>query len=205
MNAAQSVAQGGGGSIPNLSGAGAAADDDDDDDIPDLEAPEEEGPVDETGVEAKDIELVMQQVNCSRAKAVRVLKESGGDLINASASYLQFVLERTMSDDFCVPQSWRRASDCLVSCCFITIPVFCNCFPITQCGTMDKVLNLRHPSKLHASDFRLSSAPSTQLHKIIRPLPSVLNDLYPLRLTKVILNFLARSNHQSHVFYGLRS
>lgn len=203
MNAAQSVAQGGGGSIPNLSGAGAAADDDDDDDIPDLEAPEEEGPVDETGVEAKDIELVMQQVNCSRAKAVRVLKESGGDLINASASYLQF-LERTMSDGFCVPQSWRRASDCLVSC-FITVPVFCICFPITQCGTMDKVLNPSHASKLDASDFRLSFAPSTQLHKIIRPLPSVLNDLYPFRLTKVILNFLTRSNHQSHVFYGLGS
>lgn len=29
----------------------------------------------------------MQQVSCSRAKAVRVLKESGGDLINASMSF----------------------------------------------------------------------------------------------------------------------
>jgi len=57
---------------------------DDDDDIPDLEAPqEEEGPVDETGVDPKEIELVMQQVGCSRAKAARVLKECGGDLINA--------------------------------------------------------------------------------------------------------------------------
>ena len=60
---------------------------DDDEDIPELEAPEEEGEVDETGVDAKDIELVVQQVGCSRAKAVRVLKESNGDLINASASY----------------------------------------------------------------------------------------------------------------------
>ncbi|MFI7876050.1 ubiquitin-like domain-containing protein [Streptomyces salinarius] len=42
-----------------------------------------EDPVDETGVDPKDIELVMAQVNCSRAKAVRALKESGGDLINA--------------------------------------------------------------------------------------------------------------------------
>ncbi|EAU88253.1 nascent polypeptide-associated complex subunit alpha [Coprinopsis cinerea okayama7 len=61
----------------------AAKDNDDDDDIPELEAAEEEGPVDETGVDPKDIELVIQQVGCSRAKAVRVLKESGGDLINA--------------------------------------------------------------------------------------------------------------------------
>lgn len=46
-------------------------------------APEEPEEVDETGVDPKDIDLVVQQVGCSRAKAVRVLKESGGDLINA--------------------------------------------------------------------------------------------------------------------------
>lgn len=56
------------------------------DDVPELEAPEDDGPVDETGVDPKDIELVMAQVNCSRAKAVRVLKENSGDLINASVS-----------------------------------------------------------------------------------------------------------------------
>ncbi|QRW13098.1 Adaptor complexes medium subunit family [Ceratobasidium sp. AG-Ba] len=39
--------------------------------------------VDETGVDSKDIELIMQQVGCSRAKAVKALKDSGGDLINA--------------------------------------------------------------------------------------------------------------------------
>ncbi|KDQ16374.1 hypothetical protein BOTBODRAFT_31061 [Botryobasidium botryosum FD-172 SS1] len=60
------------------------ADDDDDDDIPALEAPvEEEGEIDETGVDPKDIDLIMAQVGCSRAKAVKVLKESEGDLINA--------------------------------------------------------------------------------------------------------------------------
>ncbi|KII88627.1 hypothetical protein PLICRDRAFT_141044 [Plicaturopsis crispa FD-325 SS-3] len=87
LNAAQQL----GGGIPNLdsgAGEGGAEDDDDDDDIPDLEAPaggeaEDEGEVDETGVDPKDIELVVTQVGCSRAKAVRVLKESGGDLINA--------------------------------------------------------------------------------------------------------------------------
>lgn len=75
-------------------------DDDDDDDVPELEEAkgagekkkvvddDEDGPVDETGVDAKDIELVMAQVNCSRAKAVRVLKENGNDLITASTCAL---------------------------------------------------------------------------------------------------------------------
>ncbi|PPQ66957.1 hypothetical protein CVT26_009988 [Gymnopilus dilepis] len=40
--------------------------------IPDLEAPEEGGPVDETGVNPKHIEIVIQQTYCSRAKAVRL-------------------------------------------------------------------------------------------------------------------------------------
>ncbi|KAH6919025.1 nascent polypeptide-associated complex subunit alpha [Coprinopsis sp. MPI-PUGE-AT-0042] len=73
-----------------LASAGAAAGqslpdakDEDDDDIPELEAAEEEGPVDETGVDPKDIDLVIQQVGCSRGKAVKALKDSGGDLINA--------------------------------------------------------------------------------------------------------------------------
>jgi nascent polypeptide-associated complex subunit alpha len=82
LSAAQQLASGGN-IAPSLEQSGADLDDDDDD-IPDLEAPEDDGPVDETGVDAKDIDLVMQQVNCTRAKAVRVLKESGGDLINAS-------------------------------------------------------------------------------------------------------------------------
>jgi len=56
----------------------------DDDDVPELKEIEDDGPVDETGVDPKDIDLVMQQVNCSRSKAVRALRDSGGDLINAS-------------------------------------------------------------------------------------------------------------------------
>ncbi|KAF9227620.1 nascent polypeptide-associated complex, alpha subunit [Gyrodon lividus] len=85
LSAAQQLASGGGAGagIPNLEHSGVAIEGDDEDDIPNLEAPEDDGPVDETGVDPKDIELVMAQVNCSRAKAVRVLKESGGDLINA--------------------------------------------------------------------------------------------------------------------------
>lgn len=51
------------------------------------EEEEDDGqPIDEEGVDAKDIELVMQQVSCSRRKAVKALKESNGDLINAIMS-----------------------------------------------------------------------------------------------------------------------
>ena len=82
LSAAQQLASGGN-AAPSLEQSGADVEDDDDD-IPDLEAPEDDGLVDEAGVDPKDIDLVMQQVNCTRAKAVRVLKESGGDLINAS-------------------------------------------------------------------------------------------------------------------------
>ena len=44
---------------------------------------EEEGDVDETGLEAKDIELVMSQAACSRAKAVSALRDNGSDIVNA--------------------------------------------------------------------------------------------------------------------------
>lgn len=90
LSAAQQLQSSGAGAVPTLEDTGAGGDDDDDD-IPDLEAPEDDGPVDETGVDPKDIDLVMQQVNCSRAKAVRVLKESGGDLINASEFISEFM------------------------------------------------------------------------------------------------------------------
>merc|ERR1711935_111334 len=47
------------------------------------EESEEEEEIDETGVEAKDIELVMSQANVSRAKAVKALKNNGNDIVNA--------------------------------------------------------------------------------------------------------------------------
>ncbi|KAI0665197.1 nascent polypeptide-associated complex, alpha subunit [Cubamyces menziesii] len=83
LSAAQQLASGAGAGMPNLESSGVGNTGNDDDDIPELEAVEEDGNVDETGVDPKDIDLVVQQVGCSRAKAVRVLKESGGDLINA--------------------------------------------------------------------------------------------------------------------------
>ncbi|VDI45007.1 nascent polypeptide-associated complex subunit alpha [Mytilus galloprovincialis] len=47
------------------------------------EESEEEGEVDESGVEAKDIELVMSQANVSRTKAVKALKNNNNDIVNA--------------------------------------------------------------------------------------------------------------------------
>ena len=89
LSAAQHLASSGAG-VSALADKPAGGDNEEDDDIPELEAAaEEDGPVDETGVDPKDIDLVMQQVGCSRAKAVRVLKESSGDLINASTCQSQ--------------------------------------------------------------------------------------------------------------------
>ncbi len=45
-----------------------------------------EDAVDETGVEAKDIELVVSQAGCSRAAAVKALKDNDGDLVNSIMS-----------------------------------------------------------------------------------------------------------------------
>ena len=44
---------------------------------------EEDDDVDETGVEGKDIELVMSQANVSKAKAVKALKNNANDIVNA--------------------------------------------------------------------------------------------------------------------------
>jgi len=62
--------------------------DNDGDNMPTLDVSEIGGDdadeaVDDGGVEAKDIELVMSQASCSRAKAVAALKENDGDLVNA--------------------------------------------------------------------------------------------------------------------------
>lgn len=59
-------------------------------DMPSVQAPssatieeEDEGEVDETGVEPKDIDLVMTQAGVSRSKAVNALKTNDGDIVSA--------------------------------------------------------------------------------------------------------------------------
>jgi len=44
---------------------------------------EEDEEIDETGVEGKDIELVMSQANVTRSKAVKALKNNENDIVNA--------------------------------------------------------------------------------------------------------------------------
>eukprot|EP00955_Chlamydomonas_euryale_P046015 353299-Chlamydomonas_euryale.AAC.17 len=56
---------------PIESKAGPAPADDDDDEV------------DESGVEPKDIELVMTQASVSRSKAVKALKTADGDIVSA--------------------------------------------------------------------------------------------------------------------------
>jgi len=43
----------------------------------------EEAPVDETGLKAEDIENVISQTKCTRAKAVEALKKTNGDVVQA--------------------------------------------------------------------------------------------------------------------------
>ncbi|BFZ22517.1 hypothetical protein BsWGS_25556 [Bradybaena similaris] len=47
------------------------------------ESEEEDEEVDDTGVEQKDIELVMSQANVSKAKAVKALLNNNNDIVNA--------------------------------------------------------------------------------------------------------------------------
>ncbi|CDW59646.1 nascent polypeptide associated complex protein [Trichuris trichiura] len=51
------------------------------DEQPQAESEDEEE--DTTGIEEKDIELVMSQANVTRAKAIKALRKSGNDLVNA--------------------------------------------------------------------------------------------------------------------------
>lgn len=44
---------------------------------------EPEGEVDATGVDEQDIDTVMKQTSCSKAKAIKALKEHNGDIVNA--------------------------------------------------------------------------------------------------------------------------
>lgn len=57
---------------PEISGAGTGA-----------QADEEEEEIDETGVEPRDIDLVMTQAGVSRSKAVKALKTHSGDIVSA--------------------------------------------------------------------------------------------------------------------------
>merc|ERR1712107_98309 len=48
-----------------------------------VEEDDDDEEVDESGIEPKDIELVVSQVSCSRAKAVKALKANNNDIVEA--------------------------------------------------------------------------------------------------------------------------
>lgn len=50
---------------------------------PETAAAAEEEAVDETGVDPKDIALVVDQAHCTRAQAVKALRNNNNDLVNA--------------------------------------------------------------------------------------------------------------------------
>merc|ERR1711998_94072 len=60
---------------------GGASGIDKDDAGPSVEEVEDEGEIDESGIEPKDIDLVMSQVQCSRSKAVAALKKNNNDIV----------------------------------------------------------------------------------------------------------------------------
>ena len=153
--------------IPNLADTGAA----DDDEPPELEAVEEEGPVDETGVDPKDIELVIQQVGCSRAKAVKVLKESGGDLINASACFVSSA-PVSVTHLYLYLRSLRCSHGGKR-----VIGLFCFC-------TSTALLYIqKHPTRAYpphySSCMRRRPGPSSELDIIVRPFPPILHNFHP--------------------------
>jgi NACalpha-BTF3-like transcription factor len=98
--------------------------DDDDDEMPELEpaddAPkadgdddEDDGDVSDGDVDPKEVELVMNQTSCSRKKAIKALKDSGGDIINASKSTFALALRVSFYYDQCTDNSdqlWPQLS-----------------------------------------------------------------------------------------------
>lgn len=63
--------------------------------------------IDETGVEPKDIELVMSQASVSRVKAVKALKNNNNDIVNA-------IMVSRISLCFCFSMLMLLLSVCII-------------------------------------------------------------------------------------------
>jgi len=87
LNAAESAAMGdshAGHNHPHDHGKGKAIETGEAEKVEEEEDDDEE--VDDTGMEAKDIELVMAQATVSRKKAIKALQSNDGDIVNAIMS-----------------------------------------------------------------------------------------------------------------------
>ncbi|KAL8234180.1 hypothetical protein R6Q59_020280 [Mikania micrantha] len=62
-------------------------------------APADEEEIDETGVEPRDIDLVMTQAGVSRAKAVKALKVRDGDIVSAIMELTNYVCICSLVED----------------------------------------------------------------------------------------------------------
>jgi hypothetical protein len=150
----------------NLESSGVA----NEDEVPELEAVEDEGPVDETGVDPKDIELVIQQVGCSRAKAVKALKDNGGDLINAST--LPAPVLKTVTLIYRILQSWLLVGD---HHCLCSIALY-----ITLRTSVPATKSITYRKFHHEFSYIWQNSigfPSSDLDIIIRSLPAILDNL----------------------------
>lgn len=64
----------------------------DKDSVEPQENKESDEDLDETGVEPKDVELVMAQAGCTKNAAIKALKENNGDIVNAiMVSYISVI------------------------------------------------------------------------------------------------------------------
>jgi len=120
---------------------------DDDDEMPELEPADEgvkaggdddedDGDVSDGDVDPKEVELVMNQTSCSRKKAIKALKDSGGDIINASKS--TFALARGVSfyrdqwtDDS--DQLWLQRSKTFDSLLYLELKYMASYITFTPC------------------------------------------------------------------------
>jgi len=78
--------------------------------------------VDESGVEAKDVELVMSQAGVSRSKAVRALKNNQNDIVNAimvRCVRTVHVARRLVSANFVTAALWRARETIAAACSFV--------------------------------------------------------------------------------------
>merc|ERR1712086_1138319 len=53
------------------------------DEVAKIEEVEDDGDADESGIEPKDIELVMSQVQCTKSKAIAALRANNNDIVEA--------------------------------------------------------------------------------------------------------------------------
>ena len=145
--------------IEDLSAAAQAAAQQFSAEMPSVEAPkakieeEDEGEVDETGVEPKDIELVMTQAGVSRGKAVNALKSNDGDIVSAIMDLTMLAVCEKAGEEagWRVFASRRRRG---------SAERYARAFSRFQCIKRERDLRLRLSPWRHATTFFTPSLPA---------------------------------------------